>query len=149
VVAVVEANNFGSALMKDLAREGVALWRRTKVDDVNPSKELKINGYLSTGRSREWWVQKCAAVIREKELSCRYAPAAEEFQTFVIKTSGRAEALDGCHDDWVAGIGIGLVAACYTVLPPPAPVRGAAVSYYGGGAGTMAAGGCFGSGALG
>jgi hypothetical protein len=145
-MAVVEANNFGSALMKDLAHEGVALWRRTKIDDVNPSKELKINGYLSTGRSREWWVQKCAAAVREKELCCRYAPAATEFQTFVIKTSGRAEALEGCHDDWVAGIGIGLVVGCYTMLAPPAPVRSWGESY---GTGATVAGGSYGNGALG
>jgi hypothetical protein len=147
-MAVVEANNFGSALMKDLAHEGVALWRRTKVDDVNPSKELKIHGYLSTGRSREWWVQKCAAVIREQEFCCRYPPAVEEFQTFVTKASGRTEALEGCHDDWVAGIGIGLVVACYSTLTAPQPLREwrDGVSYT---PGTTLAGGSYGNGALG
>ena len=50
-------------------------------------------------------------------------PACSEFQTFIITPEGRAEAQAGCHDDWVAGIGIGLVVSCYSVLQPSAPIR--------------------------
>lgn len=115
-MTVVEANNFGSALMKDLVREGVALWRRTKIDDINPSKEHRLLGYLSSGKTREWWVQKCATIIREHGLVCRYLPASNEFGTFIISASGKAEAMAGCHDDWVSAIGIGLVVGCYSIL---------------------------------
>lgn len=118
-MAVVEENNFGSALMKDLQREGVPLWVRTKIDDVNPNKQLKIVGFKTTQRSREHWVQAGTTAVREQSFVCRYKPACEEFQTFIILPSGRAEAQAGCHDDWVAGIGIGLLVRCFSKIPFP------------------------------
>lgn len=118
-LAAVEANNFGSALMKELASRGVTLYRRTKPDDINPSKTLRIVGYLSSGKTREWWVQKLAEYIREKRIKCRYLPAVREFETFVTKESGRSEALDGKHDDWVACIGIGLEVNQFTRMVEP------------------------------
>lgn len=102
--------------MKELAALGVSLWRRTKPDAVNPNKEVKLNGYLTTERTRAHWVEACATMVREKSLVCRYRPACEEFQTFVTLPSGRSEAVGGKHDDWVSCIGIGLVVKCYGVL---------------------------------
>lgn len=116
-MAVVEANNFGSALIRELQRLGVRVWVRTKIDDVNPNKQLKIAGFLSTQRSREHWVQAAAAAVREKALVCRFKPATNEFGSFIILPSGRAEAQQGFHDDWVAAIGIGLVVRCFSAMP--------------------------------
>jgi hypothetical protein len=115
-MAVVEANNFGSALIAKLQALHVRLWHRTKIDDVNPNKETKLVGFLSTSRSREHWIQAMAAAIREKALICRYQPAAQEFLTFITLPSGRSEAQGGYHDDWVAAIGIGLVVRCFTTF---------------------------------
>lgn len=116
-MAVVEANNFGSALMVHLQRLGVPLWQRTKVDDVNPNKTHRVNGFLSTERTRTHWVEAGTAMVREQSMIMRYHPACQEYQTFIVLPSGRAEAQEGCHDDWVAGIGIGLVVRCFTRLP--------------------------------
>lgn len=121
--AVVEANNFGSALLAKLQALGVPLWRRTKIDDVNPNKQVRLMGFLTTERSREHWVQACGSAVREKALRCRFKPACDEFQTFIFLPSGRAEAQSGCHDDWCAGIGIGLLVRCFTKLPIPQPQR--------------------------
>lgn len=114
---VVEANNFGSALIVKLQRLGVHLWQRTKIDDINPNKKTKIAGWLTTERSREHWVQACTTAIREKTLICRYRPATDEFQRFIFLASGRAEAQACAHDDWVSAIGIGLVVRCFTCIP--------------------------------
>ena len=113
---VVEANNFGSALMKELQIRGVKLWQRTKIDDVNPNKRVKLHGFLSTGRSREHWVQACSKAIRDQSLICRYQPAANEFSSFITLPSGRSEAQTGCHDDWVSCIGIGLTVQNWTKM---------------------------------
>ena len=116
-MAVIEENNFGSALIKECQFQGIPLWRRTKTDDINPNKELKIVGYSSSAKTREWWVQKCSAAVRDKSLVCRYKPAVDEFSTFITLPNGRAEAIAGKHDDWVAMLGIGLVVQCYSMLP--------------------------------
>jgi hypothetical protein len=115
--AVIEENNFGSALIKECQKEGVPLWRRTKTDDVNPNKILRIVGYSSSAKTREWWVQKCSVAIRDKSLVCRYKPATDEFATFIVTPSGRSEAIAGKHDDWVACIGIAMVVRCYSPMP--------------------------------
>jgi len=129
-LAVVEANNFGSALIKELQRAGVRLWQRSKVDDVNPNKTIKTLGWLTTERTREHWVQACTKALRCQEdadgnksiaLRCRYQPAVDEFQTFVFTPDGRGEAQAGCHDDWVAALGIGLTVRCFTRLAAPRP----------------------------
>lgn len=131
-MAVVEANNFGSALLKDLQRLNVRLWQRTRVDDVNPNKTIKTLGWLTTNRTREHWVQACTKALRCNEddqgrksisLLCRYQPAVNEVHTFIFTEDGRGEAQAGTHDDWVAAIGIGLTVRCFTrLMPPRAPV---------------------------
>jgi hypothetical protein len=134
-MAVVEANNFGSALMKELQHIGMTrLWQRTRVDDVNPNKTIKTLGWLTTGKTREHWVQACTKALRCNEddqgrksisLRCRYQPAVNEFHTFIFTEDGRGEAQPGTHDDWVASVGIGLTVRCFTRLmaPRPATVR--------------------------
>lgn len=128
---VVEANNFGSALIKELQRAGVRLWQRTRVDDVNPNKTIKLLGWLTTERTREHWVQACAKAVRMTEdadrhksiaLRCRYKPAVDEFHSFIFTPDGRGEAQAGTHDDWVAAIGIGLTVRCFTRMPEPRPM---------------------------
>jgi hypothetical protein len=133
-MAVVEANNFGSALIKELQHRGVRLWRRTRVDDVNPNKEIRTVGWLTTNRTREHWVQACTKAIRCNEdeqghrsiaLRCRYQPAVNEFHSFIFTSDGRGEAQAGTHDDWVAAIGIGLAVRCFTrMLEPRVGVMG-------------------------
>lgn len=125
-MTVVEANNFGSALIKDLQREGVRLWRRTRVDDKDPNKKISLLGFLTTERTREHWVQACSKALRMNEdgegnksmsLRCAYKPAVDEFHSFIFTPDGRGEAQPGTHDDWCAGIGIGLTVRCFTMMP--------------------------------
>lgn len=125
-MAVVEANNFGSALIKELQKEKVRLWQRTRVDDVNPNKTVKLMGWLTTERTREHWVQACSKAVRMNEdsegnksisLRCAYKPAVDEFHTFIFSPDGRGEAQSGTHDDWCACVGIGLTVRCFDRIP--------------------------------
>ena len=111
---VVESNNFGGAVIKDLQKLNANLWRRTKIDDINPNKQVRIYGFLTTQRTREHWVQAVTIAIRDQSFICRYLPAVNEFATFIVLESGRSEAQQGCHDDWVSAIGIGLSVQCWT-----------------------------------
>lgn len=122
-IATVEANNFGSALIKELQALGVPLWQRTQVDSSNPNKQLKFMGFLTTKKTKEWWVEECAQVVRDKEIIIQYAPAVDDFESFVRKPDGTCGAIDGKHDDWVAGIGICLVTKAWKRMQPPPRVQ--------------------------
>lgn len=114
---VVECNNFGSALLKTLHALGVPLWRRTKIDDVNPNKRHRLLGWLTTERSRLHWVEAVAKAVRKDAdgigLECRFKPVVDELHTFILTPDGRAEAQEGTHDDHCAALGIGLSVRCF------------------------------------
>lgn len=107
---IVEANNSGMEVLRLLNQSGATLWRREKRDAVNPGKKLDVVGFMTTSTSKNQWVGALAAFIREKTLDCRYRPAVSQFQTFVLTEDGRGAAQEGCHDDWITGIGLGLFA---------------------------------------
>lgn len=129
--AVIEANNFGSAFMKELQNAGVTkIWKRKKVDSANPNKTIDSLGWLTTVRTREHWVQACTKALRCNTddrgrqsigLTCRYQQAVDEFHTFIFTPDGRGEAQAGTKDDFVAMLGIGLTVRCFTKLTAPKP----------------------------
>jgi hypothetical protein len=111
---VPEANNSGMALIAELKARSVSVWMRTDIDQANTQRQIKKPGFLTTSRTREMLIEKCATAIREKEILITFAPAADQFRTFVISASGKAEAQAGSLDDWVMAIGIGLLVRAFS-----------------------------------
>lgn len=90
-------------------------------DASNPSQKQKAVGFKTTSATRNLWVNAIAEAIREESFECLYLPAIKEFGSFIVNADGRAEAAPKKHDDWVAGIGIGLLTlpGATQLLPPP------------------------------
>lgn len=86
------------------------VFQRMKEDSFNPGKFMSVAGWETSSATRDLWVGSVADAIREQEkaFDCAYRPAVSEMRTFVINDRGKAEAAPGKHDDWVAGIGMGL-----------------------------------------
>jgi hypothetical protein len=109
-LAIVEANNAGTEVMRLLLQQGVSLWRREKRDAMRPGKKLDVVGFQTNAYTKQLWVGALGKAIREQELTCYYKPAVDEFATFVLDDRGNGEAQSGHHDDWVTGVGLGLFA---------------------------------------
>lgn len=119
---VVEMNEAGMEAIRDLQLESANIWEREDDDAMNPGKKIGIPGFQTNSKTREQWVSAFAKHIREKSINVDYLPAANQTVTFVRSEDGKAEAAPGCFDDWVAGIGIGLVCrGAATVMLPPRP----------------------------
>lgn len=124
-VVIPEANNAGVEYIRLMRQLGANIWKREKTNAVHPGKKLEVYGFMTSTSTRHNWVGAVAEVIREQEFVCEYGPACEEFATFVTDETGKDVALDGCHDDWVTGIGLGLLlvkAGNATIYSPPNPV---------------------------
>jgi len=109
---VPESNNSGMALIAELRHLGSPVWLRTEIVEGNTTG-ISTPGFQTNSRTREMWVEKVATAIRERSFLCRYLPAAQQFKTFIFRENGKAEAQEGCHDDWVASIGIGLLVRAF------------------------------------
>ena len=107
-MVVPEINGPGLAIVQSLRKYGALIYQRIKQDHVNPGKRLQVPGWETTSLTREIWVSALADAIREQDFNCRYLPAVKEFKTFYVDDRGKAAAKAGTHDDWCAGIGIGL-----------------------------------------
>lgn len=104
--------------------------RKQRPDAVNPSERQQTIGFLSTASTRNMWVSAAAEAIREGLLECEFPPAIEEFETFIISPTGKAQAAAGKHDDWVAAYGIAwLTIGAATPMRPP---QGGMPAYSGG-----------------
>lgn len=123
-VAIVEANNSGTEVMRLLMLAGCNLWRRRKRDHKNPGKKLEVVGFQTTAGTKSEWIGALGRAIREQDLTCNYLPAARQFCTFVLNEKGTGEAQGGAFDDFVTGVGLALYAReSASVYPLPAPVN--------------------------
>jgi hypothetical protein len=113
---VVEANNPGMAVLAELRTLGANIWMRTDIDQLNPrgNKGIQKPGFQTNSRTREMWIAKLSQAIRDRTLLVRYLPAVRDLETFLINEDGRAEAQDGCFDDWVSALGIGLLVRAFS-----------------------------------
>lgn len=123
-VAIVEANNSGTEVMRLLMLAGCNLWRRRKRDHKNPGKKLEVVGFQTTAGTKSEWIGALGRAIREQDLTCNYLLAARQFCTFVLNEKGTGEAQGGAFDDFVTGVGLALYAReSASVYPLPAPVN--------------------------
>lgn len=105
---VIPETGNGLGVLNALQREEASIYQREKMDQMHPGEMLKVAGWETNKKTRPLVINAVAAAIREKEIDCTYAPAVSEMRTFIINDRGKAEAKDGCHDDWVMMLGIGL-----------------------------------------
>lgn len=119
--AVVEANNSGVEVLRLLKMAGRNLWLRPKHDHRNPGRRLEVMGFQTNAATKNLWIGAIGRAIRENEpiegaepsptrLICLYPLAVSQFSTFILNEKGVGEAQEGCFDDFVAGIGMGLFA---------------------------------------
>jgi hypothetical protein len=123
---IVEANNYGGEVIRLLLQHGRTLWRREKPNHRIPGKKMiDVVGFQTTASSKNIWIGALAMAIAQRTLVCRYLPAVEQMQTFILDENGRGAAQQGCHDDFVTGIGLGLFAlpASATRLRTPERAR--------------------------
>lgn len=106
---VVEANNSGTEVIRLLSLEGCNLWQREKPNHRNPHKKLEVVGFQTTNLTKNYWVGAMGASIRDGTLICRFLPAVKQMQTFILNDKGTGEAQPGAHDDWITGLGMGML----------------------------------------
>lgn len=117
---IVPETGNGLGAINELRRVGCTIYQREKMDAMRPGKKLEVPGWETTKDTRPLVVNEIANYIRELRLDCEFLPAVEEMKHFVVNDRGKAEAKSGKHDDWVMGIGIGLVCLQYaTGMAPP------------------------------
>lgn len=118
---VIPEVNKGMDLIPLLKARNVLLYmRQARPDLQNPSQRQQAVGFYTSTSTRNMWVSAAAEAIREGTLLCDYWPAIREFDTFIVNSSGKAEAAPGTHDDFVAMYGIGkLCIAAATAMRAP------------------------------
>lgn len=107
---IVPETGNGLGVLIKLRDNGANIYQRHKEDSIIPGKRVPVSGWETTSSTRDIWVGAMADAIRdqEKSFNCRYLPAVKEMRTFIVDDRGKAQAKASAHDDWIAGIGIGL-----------------------------------------
>ncbi len=119
---VPEANGEGLAFVDGLIRTGYPLGlvyhRRPAADEQftgNAGSMLERIGWKTTTITRPMLISTLDQAIRELAISIRCKQTVQECRTFVIKSTGRQEHMNNCHDDLVFGLGL----AVHGVLTMP------------------------------
>lgn len=121
-MGIVEANNAGTEVIRLLSLAGRNLYHRTRRDDVVPGRKLKIVGFQTNPATKNLWIGALGEAIREQCLVCNFPPAVDQMETFILDAKGRGGAMEGCFDDLVTGIGLGLFAKDEATLMIPTNV---------------------------
>lgn len=123
---VVEANNSGLALIEQLKHRSLNLYKRQVFDQLEKKMSAKL-GWDTNNDTRYVLVERLTRALREYDtpgdgLDVCCLNAAKELAAFIRTDSGRAEAMQGHHDDDVLMLGIGMTclegAVTYTAPPP-------------------------------
>lgn len=117
---VVPEVNKAMDLIPLLRAEGVdhIYVRPVRPDHTNPSENQTAVGFLTSSATRNVWVNALEVAIRERQIGCLYPAAVRDWLTFIVNADGRSEAAPKKHDDWCAGIGIGLATIAGATLIP-------------------------------
>lgn len=104
-IAAVEINN-GIGMLKELRDLGVPLYRMASWDKVKQQSVSQL-GWETNKDTRPMIIDELASRIREQNIDIACPHLANQLQTFIIDSKGRAEAQSGCHDDDVLSAAIG------------------------------------------
>jgi hypothetical protein len=123
---VPEANGPGLAFIEALLRygcpPGLIYHRRAQPDEQFSSRagaQLQLLGWKENMVTRQQLISGLDAAIREISIILHDPNTISEHYTFVVKANGRAEHQDGCHDDEVFAVALGVVG----INHPPADKR--------------------------
>lgn len=95
----------------------ILLYHRSAEPDRDPQIRGDRLGWDTSGVSRPILLSLLDDAIRLSQIHVHDAVTKQELQTFVIKSSGKAEAQGGCHDDTVIALALSLIAI--TRMPRP------------------------------
>lgn len=110
--AIMVEENKDAGLIELLKLRNAQLLKR-KIFNHREGKEMEAIGWNTNEKTRDFVIHKLAKAIREYdqdgdgiEICCEHA--VKEIENFIETDSGRAEAAQGCHDDDVLMLAIGL-----------------------------------------
>jgi hypothetical protein len=108
------------------------LYHRSSEADRDPQVRGDRLGWDTSGVSRPILLSLLDDAIRLCQVHVHDAATKQELQTFVIKSSGKAEAQSGCHDDLVISLALALIALTRMPRPiKPASERRPGIEFYG------------------
>ena len=85
------------------------LYKRRPEADVAGSTQLQFYGYETTAVNRPQLVSALDNALLDGSIILRDPNTVQECRTFVIKSSGKAEHAEGCHDDEVIAIALAVI----------------------------------------
>jgi len=110
--------NEGLGVLAYLKDAGVPLYKR-KPESARLGTIVEQYGFkLSNDDQRRYIIDRLASAIRSHEIEVFSLETCKELKNFVVKSSGKAEAANGCHDDDVMCLAMG-----WTVLPSASTFR--------------------------
>lgn len=105
----IEAN-FSTFPIRELQRLGyVWQWKRERIDQISKKKEYRF-GWMTTGKSRPLAIALCVKFVKENVDCINDLKTLQEMLTFVRNEKGRAEAMEGKHDDLIMSLAIAIAA---------------------------------------
>lgn len=107
---VPEVNNHGLTTVTALKKRYRNIYRRRTVDRIT-NKPRQEYGWRTDSRTKPLAVDKLAEHIREGTAVINGKETIEECLTFIRNAKGGMEAQEGCYDDRVMSLAIGLYAA--------------------------------------
>ncbi len=107
---VPEVNNHGLTTVTALKKLYRNIYRRRTVDRIT-NKARQEYGWRTDSRTKPLAIDKAAEHIRERTAKINCRETIEECLTFIRNDKGGMEAQEGCHDDRVMALAIGLYAA--------------------------------------
>jgi hypothetical protein len=107
-----ESNSYGRAVIArllDLEYPPSLIYQQDREAHDRESTSLNKLGYYTSEVTRPQLVSALDAAIREYAVLIRDANTLSECLTFVVKSNGRAEAQNGCHDDEVFALALAVM----------------------------------------
>ncbi len=135
---VIEANRNGLGVIQEILRLeypiGMLYHRDRKADD-RIRGELHQIGFMTDTVTRPQLISGLDQALRENSISIRDPNTIAELRTFMIPADGKAQGMQGCHDDAVFSLALAVVGLQHAprVWPKPGMMPGGqqAAIFYG------------------
>ena len=128
----IEENNSGIAVLNTVKETYHNLYQRERRDKVTEEVTAQL-GWYTTEKSKDEIIATIKKTLRDKVIPDIPVQLKSELNTFVLKESGKREALSGNHDDHVMAFGIALMMIkhnpYYEMSNKPASFMGREVVY--------------------
>lgn len=102
-----EANNHGLTTVTTLKKKYRRIYRRRTIDKIT-NKPREEYGWQTNSKTKPLAVDKLAELIRERLIKINCKQTVEECLTYVRNDKGATNAQEGCYDDRVMSLAIGV-----------------------------------------